>query len=81
MKHKTTDEKDELHHSRKSKQVKSSCNVEEEPRPGPSSSTSHVRREFPPNFDFTDSDSEDEEYDRESLIKNIDADLRSIISR
>ena len=57
----------------------------EEPRPGPSNSRAtnmfQVSPHLPPNLNFSDSDSDDDEYDRESLLKNIDLDLKRIISR
>ena len=60
-------------------------NFSEEPRPGPSSSGTtnpfQVSRHLPPNLNFSDSDSDEDDYDRESLLKNIDLDLKRIISR
>ena len=60
--------------------------LSEEPRPGPSNSRTtnifQVDRHLPPDLNFSDSDSDDsDDYDRESLLKNIDLDLKRIISR
>ena len=81
MKHKTNHQDDELLNGKKSKEMTNSCNLEDEPQPGPSNLHSMRDFPFPPSFDSSDSDSEDDDYDRESLMKNIDADLRNIISR
>ena len=65
MKHKTNHQDDELLNGKKSKEMKTSYNLEDEPQPGPSNS--HSMRDFPPSFDSSDSDSEDDDYDREPM--------------
>ena len=79
MKHKLDDVEEE------NKKKKNNI-LSEEPRPGPSSSrttnTFQVSPHLPPHLNFSDSDSDDgDDYDRESLLKNIDLDLKRIISR
>ena len=82
MKHKPHHHMDDLNNGTMSKKKRISDMFEEEPMPGPSTSNgASTGRNFSPNFDYSDSDDEDNDYDRESLIKNIDADLRNIISR